>query len=444
MLEPDTDALRRAGWVSMVRHPDSPTALSFTAATLDRIMPCLSRKRPLGAKGHPAMLRDLGIVLAGVMRPGLQGVPVRVHSSSGGKMWDRTRGSQPLGHRRYWAIVEALEAAGLSGKLDGIKSPGARMDGKGQLSAAVWPTDELVRLAAGHGVTVETRKEDWRSDATLRAVAADYTEAELVSCKPAVTWAALPVPMSPEIAARMVDLQRAIGAINHENAAADIRGAGHTVTLVRRFKHSLAFGGRFYAPVCSMAPEDRQRITINGEPVAEVDVRASQLTVLLGIIGHRHAPEDAYAVPGIPRDVVKAWVIQTLGSGALVRTWSRDTAGAGSGVRPSAVWEALRPRYSFLADLPGLVPAPLFEGIPAGARSVAAGQWVAQREAAIMARAMSDLVTTGIPVLPVHDSLIVPASQAERASASLTAAFVDLAGIVPRLKVDRPNMRRAA
>ena len=444
MLQPDTDALRRAGWVSMVRHPDSPAAVAFTAATLGRIMPHLSRTRPLGVKGHPAMLRDLGIVLAGLVRPGLQGIPVRVHSSSGGKMWDRTRGSQPMGHRRYWAILNALEAAGLCGKLDGIKSPGANLDGKGQLSAAVWPSDELMRLAAGHGVTAETRKADWRSDATLRAAAADYSEAELVSCKPAVTWGALPVPLSPEALAEMAELQRAVGAINRGNAAADIRGAGHTVTMVRHFKHSLGFGGRFYAPVCSMSPEDRQRITINGEPVAEVDVRASQLTVLLGITGHHHAPEDAYAVPGIQRDVVKAWVIQTLGSGAPVRTWSPDTAGAKSRVRPAAVWEALRPRYGFLADLPGLVPASVLDGIPAKARSVAAGQWVVQREAAIIARAMSDLTAAGVPVLPVHDSLLVPARQIERASAALTAAFVELAGIVPRLKVDRPDMRRAA
>ncbi len=444
MLQPDTDALRRAGWVSMVRHPDSPAAVAFTAATLDRIMPHLSRTRALGAKGHPAMLRDLGMVLAGLVRPGLQGVPVRVHSSSGGKMWDRTRGSQPMGHRRYWAILDALEAAGLAGKLDGIKSPGANQDGKGQLSAAVWPTDELVRMAAGHGVTVETRKADWRSDATQRTVAADYTEAEMVSCKPAVTWGALPVPPSPDALAEMVELRRAVAAINRENATADIRGAGHTATLVRRFKHSLAFGGRFYAPVCSMSPEDRQRITINGEAVAEVDLKASQLTLLLGITGHREAPIDAYDFPGIPRPAVKEWVVQTLGSGAPVRTWSGNTDGAVARVRPRVVREAVLARYGFLADLPGLVPVDLFDGIPQKAHGVAAGQWCVQREAAILTRAMLALTAAGVPVLPVHDAVIVPVSEAERARAALTAAFVNLAGIVPRLTIDRPDMRRAA
>ena len=107
MDQPDTDALRRAGWVSMVRHPDTPAATAFTADTLDKMTPYLARTRPLKAKGRPGMLRDLGTVLAGLMRPGLTGTPARVHASSGGAMWDRTRGSLTMGHKRYWAIVDA-------------------------------------------------------------------------------------------------------------------------------------------------------------------------------------------------------------------------------------------------------------------------------------------------------------------------------------------------
>ena len=229
-----------------------------------------------------------------------------------------------------------------------------------------------------------------------------------------------------------------VGGINTVNAAADIRGAGHSVTLVRRFRHSLAFGGRFYAPVCSMSPEDRQRITINGEPVAELDVKASQLTVLLGITGHRHAPVDAYAVPDIPRDVVKAWIIQTLGTGTPAKVWSPKVAGAGTGFQPSAVWQVLQRRYAFLADLPGLVPPALMDGIPSEARRKAAGQWVVQREAAILARAMGSLSRAGVIVLPVHDSLIVPVSAAMTARQALADAFVACVGIVPRLTVTLP------
>ena len=111
MLEPDTDALRRAGGASLVRHPDTPAAKAFAADTLNRMAPHLARRRPLGVRGSVAMLTELGIVLAGVMRPGLQGMPVRVHQSAGGKMWDRRRGAQPIGHRRYWAILDALKPA---------------------------------------------------------------------------------------------------------------------------------------------------------------------------------------------------------------------------------------------------------------------------------------------------------------------------------------------
>ena len=205
-------------------------------------------------------------------------------------MWDRTRDSLPMGHRRYWAIVDALEASGLAGTLDGVKSPGANQDGKGQLSAVAWPSDALVGLGASHGVTAETRKQDWRTDATLRAIPANYSDAVLVSCKPAETWGAVQAPFSPDVEADLARFRRDVLAINHLNGAADIRGAGHTTALVRPFRHSLAFGGRFYSPVCSMSPEDRQRITINGSPVAEVDLKASQLTLLLGSLATVRPP----------------------------------------------------------------------------------------------------------------------------------------------------------
>ena len=136
---------------------------------------------------------------------------------------------------------------------------------------------------------------------------------------------------------------------------------------------------------------------------------------------------------------MKAWVVQTLGSGVPVRTWSGNTDVGVSRVRPRVVRDAVLARYGFLADLPGLVPLEMFDGIPAKMRGVAAGQWIVQREAAILARAMLALVSAGVPVLPVHDAVIVPVGEAQRARAALENAFVDLAGIRPRVKIAWPG-----
>lgn len=44
----------------------------------------------------------------------------------------------------------------------------------------------------------------------------------------------------------------------------------------------------------------------------------------------------------------------------------------------------------------------------------------------------------GVPSLPVHDSLIVPATEEETAKRVLTAQFTRVVGIVPQLRVNRP------
>ena len=51
---------------------------------------------------------------------------------------------------------------------------------------------------------------------------------------------------------------------------------------------------------------------------------------------------------------------------------------------------------------------------------------------------MHTLTSSGTPVLPVHDSLIVPASAVAHAREALVSAFVKVAGITPRLKIEGP------
>ena len=36
-------------------------------------------------------------------------------------------------------------------------------------------------------------------------------------------------------------------------------------------------------------------------------------------------PADPYQVPGLPRDVVKQWIVRTLGNGRTPRRWSPET-----------------------------------------------------------------------------------------------------------------------
>jgi hypothetical protein len=58
----------------------------------------------------------------------------------------------------------------------------------------------------------------------------------------------------------------------------------------------------------------RLQMTLDGEPVAEIDIRASYLTLLHGLrrIPFDPAERDPYKIDHLPRAVVKTWVTMTI------------------------------------------------------------------------------------------------------------------------------------
>jgi hypothetical protein len=81
-----------------------------------------------------------------------------------------------------------------------------------------------------------------------------------------------------------------------------------------------------------MPAEDRSKIKLNGEPVVELDIRASHLTILHAKLRRPFDPagDDPYRHPKIPRYVLKAWVTMTLGYDRFQTRWS---SGAVNGPR---------------------------------------------------------------------------------------------------------------
>jgi hypothetical protein len=64
---------------------------------------------------------------------------------------------------------------------------------------------------------------------------------------------------------------------------------------------------------------------LNGEPVVEVDIRASHLTIVYELMDQRlDLAVDPYEIEGIPRVVVKKWITMTFGYNKLHRAWPRD------------------------------------------------------------------------------------------------------------------------
>ena len=189
-------------------------------------------------------------------------------------------------------------------------------------------------------------------------------------------------------------------------------------------------------------------LTIDGESVAEVDLSASWLTCLYGYL---NAPFDCrrdpytLSAPGAPdRDIVKTWVITSLGKGEALTCggWPAKAVKEAlkdgidlSGQKLTEVSAAVLRRHPVVADLPGRFAslAPQF-GVERPQDVFA--HFLMGLEARAMTAAMMNLMARGVLALPVHDSLIVTQSAVVLAKTALTAAFQSQLGVVPRLKVN--------
>lgn len=178
-----------------------------------------------------------------------------------------------------------------------------------------------------------------------------------------------------------------------------------------------------------MPQKDRSLIRLNDEQTVEIDLRASHLTILHAVQGASFDPAvDPYVVPGLPRSIVKAWVTMTLGYDKFQTRWSKDNKDkyeAGSGGNLQKNYPIRDVRETVLDCLPILKNWPDSEI-----------RWgdLQYLESCAVIDAVYELATKhGIPALPVHDSIIVPASQHAIASEILRKTFQEQTGVVPVL-----------
>ena len=192
------------------------------------------------------------------------------------------------------------------------------------------------------------------------------------------------------------------------------------------------YGGRLYSQPPSsnyqqMSKKARLKMTINGEAVAEIDIRASYLTLFYGWHGQQlDFNSDPYLLPGLGvagRDIVKLWMVATFGSAKPISKW------------PSSLLKEYeedhhtkldRKRYPVKAVREkALLQHPLVAcwGEPLGGR-VRTWADLMYWESVVITSTMMELMRDhGIPSLAVHDSLIVQQSAVPVAAATLKARF---------------------
>jgi hypothetical protein len=193
-------------------------------------------------------------------------------------------------------------------------------------------------------------------------------------------------------------------------------------------------GGRLYSVgddnYQRMKKRDRLQMRLDGGPVAEIDVKASFLTIVCALHGEQlDHDRDPYEVPGVEREIVKQWVTMTLGHDKFHKRWPPEAK--------RDLEKDLGRKLPFTAPQ---VQAKVLERHPI------LTNWPEQKTSCfdLMFLESEAVVNTilrlkrehGVPCLSVHDSIVVPMPHVSEAKAVLAAEYKAATSATPMLEVE--------
>lgn len=321
----------------------------------------------------------------------------------------RTRYDRPR-LRKLPEVVDVLHQAGLI-----IRYPAVSK----QKRTTIEPTDSLKRLLAFHRVRV--------SDVTR----AEGEELIVLTARPEVRRIA--GEKQPKVLVDYADtegtvrLRAEMEEINRFLSSRSIvleGGQTQAFRLHRKFTlrsptDPIAFNlhGRLYGGFwTTLEAAERHRIRIDGEPIADLDFASMFPRLAYRHVGKEPPPGDLYAIPGLEnhRDGAKAALSALLSHSDELRSLpSRVKKELPDG------WTASRVKKAFAAFHPDLVP--LF------GRDF--GLDLMFTESRILLVTLRRLMAQGIPALPMHDGIMVPASRSREGKAAMEDASGEIAGV---------------
>lgn len=219
---------------------------------------------------------------------------------------------------------------------------------------------------------------------------------------------------------------------------------GH-MFYVRKFKEDLDKGGRFYSSFVNQPKEYRLGITFDGEPAGSLDYSQLHPTLLLRLIHHEDKETNLFAIgdvyampdyPDLPRSAHKEFIniifnAETKDKAArrimtatrywnvfedceVIQTYGGKQIRTGEPVFPETPLKAaLKYIDSFIFRHPMFEPA------------VSTAQWGSLQliDSTIIQHVVRMATDLGIPVLPVHDEVIIPVSAKPTIKLMLARAF---------------------
>lgn len=310
--------------------------------------------------------------------------------------------------------------------------------------AARWrATGKLLRLAAVRGITPENVHEHFYQkipDKPLVLRAPSKREH-----RNKVRGKRIPFRETPQTKALEHDLKRLNAFLDgFEIEGASHRGYTRIFNNGSRDGYGWDKGGRLYS-LChgsyqSVRRDRRSLMTIGGEAVAEIDLRASYLTVLHGLTGKPfNIAEDAYDLEGFmpmplgkeqTRWAVKKWAVAVLGHGRHMTRWPDEAVEEFKSATGLALGK--------VCPIRGIRRAmelkhPIFKEW--GSLGLSWAELMFHESEAMLGTMLELMDSHGIPSLTVHDSLIVRESDVEQAQEALRRHYKKVCGIEPFLVV---------
>lgn len=214
---------------------------------------------------------------------------------------------------------------------------------------------------------------------------------------------------------------------NKAISSADIvsmEGANLACPMVRIYNRDFNRGGRFYGMGTSwqnIKAEARKALTIDGEPVVELDFKTLHPAILYAEAGVA-MPADCYAIGNWPRDLVKVAMLTLINAPTI----SKARFSLAHSDRMKQMAEPGSQHAMQLAS--DLIDAIKRKHAPiSGAFHSDAGARLMRIDSDIAEAVMGDLIARkGIVTLPVHDSFLVPASKRDELEEAMTRAAFDI------------------
>ncbi|MDN3564996.1 hypothetical protein ACFQY5_03640 [Paeniroseomonas aquatica] len=310
------------------------------------------------------------------------------------------------------------------------------------LAALDW--NPHLNLAHEYGIDIDTVATDfgWRRDPTSKVpkVRQPIVLQAIPAHPNAVRGPNLAIPSDDPIGSA---LSAEVEALNRFAATVPVVGC-RPPRWSRHFKGDFRLYGRLHAAgegnYQSMPASERlAKIRIAGEAVSEIDISASHLSIMHGLMGLKLPDGDLYDVPGFSRQVVKAWINATLGKGSPVRKWAKDRLLATpslADIDPLAVMAAVLRRYPWLGE-PWRV-AVEFTHVADPKRVLP--HMLMGIESDIMLTVVQGLQNKRTLGLPLHDGILVPASAEKLTCDLLRVAAEREASVTAKLTVSRANI----